>query len=281
MEHKKLRSRAMLYLIITAILWSFGGVLIKSIDWNPIAIAGGRSFIAAIVIIAFKGMPSFKISKYEVFGAIGYAATVILFVSATKLTTSVNAILLQYTAPIYVALFSFLILKERITRMDWATIGFVLIGMSLFFIDKLSPGNLLGNILAILSGVSFASVALFLRKLKDVNPINSIIYGNILTFIVCLPFIFKTIPNGKSILALIVLGVFQLGISYIFYAEAIKNVSAIEAILVPIMEPILNPIWVFLFIGEKPSYWCLIGGLIVLVSVTLRCIYGSYRYSKS
>lgn len=269
---KNKRLRAIIYLVITALLWSMGGLLIKLVDLNGVAIAAGRSIIAAIIIMIVMGVPDFKIKKYEAFGALSYTSTVILYVSATKMTTAANAILLQYTAPVYVALLSAYFLNEKITAYDWFTILIVILGMSLFFFDKLAGGSAIGNILAILSGVGFALTAIFLRKLKDGKPINLVIYGNILTGIIGLPFFLGKVPSGSSILGLILLGVFQLGISYIFYSEAIKNVSALEGILIPILEPILNPVWVFIFIGEKPGFWSLIGGFVVLTAITIRCV---------
>lgn len=266
------RFKWIIYLSITATLWSMGGLFIKMVDLNPIAIAGCRSFIAVIIILLIKGVPNFKIIKYEMLGAISYTGTVLLFVSATKFTTAANAIFLQYTAPIYVAILSVYFLNEKINKYDIITIIVVILGMSLFFIEKVGGGSLFGNILAIISGVSFALTAIFLRKLKDGSPINIIIYGNILSSLIGLPFLIGASITSKSVIGLMFLGVFQLGISYIFYAEAIKHVTALEGILVPIIEPILNPVWVFIFIGEKPGFLSILGGLIVLTAITTRCI---------
>lgn len=267
--HKK----SILLLVFTAILWSTGGMLIKLINWNPMAIAGMRSLIAVIFITAIYTRPKFKFTFINIAGSIAYAATVILFVSANKLTTAANTILLQFTAPVYVALFGTWFLGEKITRIDWITIFLTLGGMSLFFLDDLSAGNTLGNILAIFSGVVFAWLVLLLRKQKDEKPIDSIIYGNIITALIGLPFMFDKMPDTNSWIGLFLLGTFQLGLSYIFYSIAIKNVTAIEAILIPVIEPLLNPIWVLFAIGETPGYWALIGGLIVISSITLRSIY--------
>ena len=267
-----MKTRAIIYLIITALLWSSGGLLIKSVAWNSIAIAGTRSAIAALVILVFRRRMSFNWGFAQLGGALCYAGTVILFVAATKLTTAANAILLQYTAPIYVAILSFWFLKERITRSDIFTIAVAFGGMILFFLDDLSTGGLWGNVVAILSGVAFAGTALFLRKQKDHSPLESVFLGNILTFLIGIPFILPSSPDARSWLGLVLLGVFQLGCSYILYAEAIKHVTALEGILIPILEPVLNPVWVFLLLGEKPGKWAIAGGIIVLVAVTLRCI---------
>jgi drug/metabolite transporter (DMT)-like permease len=266
------KSRAVLFLIIAAVLWSSGGLLIKLVAWNPLAIAGGRSAIAALVILAFRRRMRFTWSAPQVGGAVCYAATVILFVLATKWTTAANAILLQYTAPIYVALLSYWLLRERITKSDLTAIAATFGGMILFFLDDLSGGGIAGNFIAILSGFAFAGTALFLRKQRDGSPIESVFLGNILAFLIGFPFMFQALPGASSWLGLILLGVFQLGCSYILYAEAMKSVTALEGILIPIIEPVLNPIWVFLILGEKPGRWAVLGGAVVLASITLRCL---------
>jgi len=254
------RSVALLLLACTAILWSLGGLLIKLLSWNPIAIAGMRSLIAAGLILLFIKKPDFKFTLLKFASAFVYAATVITFVYATKLTTAANAIMLQYTAPIYVAVFGAIFLKEKVRWYDVVTIFAVFGGMTLFFIDKLSPGGLLGNILAIISGVTFALTALLLRHQKDDSPLERIFLGNILTAVIAIPFMFQSMPSTKSWIGLGLLGVFQLDFSYILFSIAIKNVSALEAVLIPMIEPILNPIWVALFLNEIPGIYSILGG---------------------
>ncbi|HBE77950.1 MAG TPA: EamA family transporter [Firmicutes bacterium] len=269
----KERNQAIFLLVITSILWSLGGLLIKSVSWNPLAIAGTRSIIAAGVMLLFNRKLRFTWSSAQIGGALAYAATVTLFVIANKLTTAVNAILLQYTAPVYTAFLGAWLLKEKTSKLDWLTIALVMGGMGLFFLDKLSVGNIAGNICAILSGVTFGATAVLLRKQKDGSPLESVILGNIITALIGLPFMLQSAPAGTfSWLYLIILGVFQLGISYILYTLAIRHVTALEAILIPIIEPILNPLWVFLVMGEAPGVWALVGGFIVLVSITGRCL---------
>ena len=273
MQYLSSKSKAIILLICTAILWSKGGFLIKYIQWHPVAIAGGRSILAALIMWAYVKKPTFTWSSIQIMGAVAYALTVILFVIANKLTTAANAILLLYTGPIYVALFSFWFLKEKITTIDWITILTVIGGMALFFMEKLSHDGLLGNIIAILAGISFAWLALCLRKQKDESPLESLILGNILTGIIGLPFIIDSgIPSQQSMIALIVLGVFQLGLPYILYSKAIKHVSALDAVLIPVLEPILNPIWVFLLLGESIGIWPMIGGAIIIIAITIRAI---------
>jgi drug/metabolite transporter (DMT)-like permease len=267
------KSTAIIFLLCTAILWSTGGFLIKFIEWHPIAIAGGRSIIAALIMWVYVKKPKFTWSNIQIMGAVAYAFTVILFVIANKLTTAANTILLQYTGPIYVALFSYWFLKEKITSIDWITILTVILGMTLFFIEKLSPDGILGNFIAILAGIAFAWLALCLRKQKDGSPLESLILGNILTAIIGLPFIIDSgIPSQQSIIALLVLGIFQLGLPYILYSKAVKYVSALDAVLIPVLEPILNPLWVFLLLEESIGMWPMIGGAIIIVAITTRSI---------
>jgi drug/metabolite transporter (DMT)-like permease len=205
----------------------------------------------------------------------------VTFCAATKLTTAANAILLQYTAPVWVALFGAWFLGERTTRADWFTIAAVLAGMALFFADNLELANVLGNSLAVLSGLSFAGMTIALRRQKDTSASESIILGNLLAFAIGLPWIIGApalTPGGW--LALGLLGTVQLGVAYWLYARAIKHVTALEAVLIPVIEPILNPLWVLLATGEKPSRLALVGGVVVLTAITLRAV-ASVRAKRS
>ncbi|HYH04249.1 MAG TPA: EamA family transporter [Bacillota bacterium] len=273
--------KAIFYIICTALLWSTSGFLIKWVDWNPVAIAGVRSGIAALVMAAYCRHPKFTWSSAQIGGALAYTVTVILFVIATKLTTAANAILLQYTAPVYVAVFSFWLLGERISRFDWLTIALTLGGMVLFFQDNLSLGGWWGNMAAIGSGAAFAALCLFTRKQKHESSLESLLLGNLLTALVGLPFMFQGNPPGiQGWLALALLGIFQLGLAYILYAKAMKELTALEGILIPVIEPVLNPIWVFLLLDEVPGSKAVIGGLIILLAVTTRCIIAAVRQRR-
>jgi drug/metabolite transporter (DMT)-like permease len=266
-------TRAVGLLVIAALCWSLGGLLIKAVTWPPLAVAGGRGIIAALFLTATNRGLRFHFSRIQLLGAIGYAACTVLFCVATKLTTAANAILLQYTAPVWIALLGAWLLGERATRADWLTIAAVLGGMTLFFADSLELTHLLGNVIAVASGVSFAGMTIALRKQKDGSPVESIILGNALAFLIGLPWIIgapNLSPAGWTSLAL--LGLVQLGVSYWLYARAIKHVTALEAVLIPVIEPILNPVWVLLAIGEKPTPLALAGGVIVLSAVTWRAL---------
>ncbi|MFN8358557.1 MAG: DMT family transporter [Candidatus Kapaibacterium sp.] len=272
--------KATILLALTAVLWSTGGLLIKSVQWDPIAIAGMRSAIASLLLLAVSGKPRFTWSRAQIGGAIAYMATVVLFVMATKMTSAANAILLQYTGPIYVALFGRWYLGERTTRLDWITIGVVLLGMGMFFMDSLSTEGMAGNLIAIASGVAFAWLALFLRKQKNERPEDSLLLGNWLAAVVAIPFIATSgMPSKESWVGMALLGIVQLGFSYVLYAKAIRHVSALEALLVPVIEPILNPVWVMLFLGETPQQWAIAGGCVVLTAITVRGVL-TLRYQE-
>ena len=266
-EHR----RAVLFLLMAAILWSTGGFFIKWVSWNPAAISGARSAIAALVIaIAFRHNLKLTFSPIQLTGAVAYALTVTLFVVANKMTTAANAILLQYTAPVPVALLSVWLLKERITSKDCITIIAVLAGMVLFFFEQMSPGNLVGNLCALFTSFTFALFIVLLRKQRDASPAGSVFLGNVLTALIGLPFMFEAVPDISGLLGLLYLGVFQLGTAYVLYTLAIPHVTAMEAILITLIEPILNPIWVFLLMGETPAWTSLVGGVVILSAVTWR-----------
>ena len=266
-EHR----RAVLFLLMAAILWSTGGFFIKWVSWNPAAISGARSAIAALVIaIAFRHNLKLTFSPIQLTGAVAYALTVTLFVVANKMTTAANAILLQYTAPVPVALLSVWLLKERITSRDCVTIIAVLAGMVLFFFEQMSPGNLVGNLCALFTSFTFALFIVLLRKQRDASPAGSVFLGNVLTALIGLPFMFEAVPDISGLLGLLYLGVFQLGTAYVLYTLAIPHVTAMEAILITLIEPILNPIWVFLLMGETPAWTSLVGGVVILSAVTWR-----------
>ena len=267
-----------LMLVITALLWSTGGFLVKGIQWHPVAIVGMRSLIAAAVILIAIRKPELTWSLPQLGGAVCYAGTVILYVIANKLTTAANAVLLMYTAPIYVIIFGPWFLKEKASRRDWLAVGAVMVGIVVFFMDKLSPEGFLGNMLAVLRGVSFAWMTLFLRKQKRGSPVESVFLGNLLAAVIGLPFFLREeLPEINGILMLIALGTFQLGFSYVLYTKAIQKVRAFEAVLITMLEPVLNPVWVFLLLGEVPGNWALAGGTIVMATVVLHGLAASRK----
>ena len=249
-------------------------MLIKRIDWPPLAVAGGRGLIAAVFLAATSRGLRFTWSPVQLGAALAYAATTVLFVLANKLTTAANAILLQYTAPVWIALLGAWFLGERTMRTDWITVAAVIGGMALFFADGLQMGGLAGNLFGLGSGVSFALMILSLSKQKNSGPpLESIILGNLIAFAIGLPFIVRSpLPSHSGLVALALLGTVQLGVSYWLYARALRQVTALEAVLLPVIEPILNPLWALLALGEKPGSLALAGGALVLGAVTIRAV---------
>jgi len=264
------RKEAVVCLIAAALCWSSGGVLIKWIHGNPLGIAGVRSAFAAVLLWIVLRRPRFDWSPVQIGGAVAYAATVLLYVPAVKMTSAANAILLQYTAPIYIALFGAWFLGEKATWLDWLSIAVTLGGMALFFRQGLASQSFWGDFLAALSGVTIAWMMLLLRKQKAGSPLESILLGNVLTALVGLPFLVGSPLSSRDWLGLAALGMFQLGLAYALYGLAIKYVTALEAVLIATLEPILNPIWVALLVGEVPGLWTLVGGGLVLIAVTAR-----------
>lgn len=269
------RRKAVWLLVLTVVLWSTSGLLVKLLGWHPLAISGTRSAIAAVVIWSAIRRPRLTGSVPQIGGALAYLAAQSLFVVSTSLTSAANAIFLQYTAPVYVAIFGAWYLHERAKAVDWWTMGLIFVGMALFFGDDLTTAGYWGNLLAILNGICFAWLILFLRKEKDGSPETTALLGNGLAALVGIPFVATswqagTLPSAQGWAILLFLGVFQLGVPYLLYSRAIRGLRAVEAVLIQTLEPILNPLWVLWVIGETPGPWALAGGAVVLGAVTLR-----------
>jgi drug/metabolite transporter (DMT)-like permease len=267
----------------TAFLWSLAGLFIKVIDWNPITIAGSRSLVASIIIYIFLRQPKILWSAPQIIAAVANSATMLLFVCANKTTTAANAILLQYFAPIITILIGALFLKERPMIEHFIAIPLVAIGLILMFIDDLSGGHLFGNILALLSAFTFSIFFVAMRTQKNGSPLESVLLSHWLT--ACIGFIFSFfLPfpafTTQSISAVLVLGIVQIGLAAILFSTAIKKISATQANLIAVIEPVFNPVWVFLVLGEKPGTKTLIGGAIVIIAVTVSSVMNTLRIAK-
>jgi drug/metabolite transporter (DMT)-like permease len=268
-------NKHVLLLLAAATLWSLGGILIKSIDWTPLAIAGSRSLIAIVVIGMVMPGVCRRISWRILPGALAYAGTVVLFVIATKLTSAANAIFLQYTAPIYIAIISPWVLRERTKPLDWLLILVALCGVALFFVDQLSFEGLSGVIAALASGVSFAWLTVFMRLHRNESPEAILFLGNVLTLLFASPWMFPFANLERNGIWILLLGILQLAIPYLLYSQAIKHIRALDAAIISIIEPILNPIWVILVKGEHASRWSIFGGAIVLTTSLFRSFLAS------
>jgi len=264
------------------LFWSTAGVLIKEVDWNVAAIWSVRSAIAAATLWLVRRPSLRRISAAEWRAACALAATTGLFILANKLTTAANAILIQYSAPIWVALFGAWLLGERASRLDWLTIGAVLCGITLFFVEHLTFDHVAGNLVALASGVAFALSAMSFRKVAITpgrdgpsDPLRPMFLGCLLGAVLGAPFILMSAPpDATGWAALAGLGVVQQAAAYLCYSRAIRHATALEAMLIPVIEPIVSPVWVALAFGERPGPWALVGGAIVVGAVTLRALAG-------
>jgi len=274
------KTTGVIAMVITAFLWSLAGLFIKVIDWNPFAIAGIRSLIASIVILIFLKRPNFHLSFSQIAAGFANAATMLLFVTANKTTTAANAILIQYMAPIFTAVLGATMLKERARVEHWVAFLFTAVGMVIMFMDKLDSGKLLGNILALISALTFSLFFVFMRKQKEGSPVESVLISHWITTIICIIVsLFLPLPHFtlKSIAAIMVLGVFQLGITSLLFSYVIRRITAVSANLIAIIEPVFNPVWVFVAIGELPGIHTLIGGGIIVAAVTTVSVISARR----
>lgn len=256
-----------LLVIVAVLLWSTSGVAIKLCHMEPWQIAGGRSLIAAatlwLLMPSARRLPAWR--NVWIVGA--YLTTVLCFSLATKITTAANAIFLQYTGPVYVLLLSPWVLGERARRSELYALPGFLVGLTLFFVGDLSPGQAVGNLLALLSGLAYALLVMGLRRAPEDGP-AAMVLGNVLAACVAAPFALRgPVPVAATDWGLLLfLGVFQLGTAYALFSRAVKQVTALEASLLGYLEPVLNPIWVMLFAGERPGDWAILGGAIILLA---------------
>ena len=267
------------FVLFAVLLWSTGGLFIKLTSLDAFAVNCGRSLFAAITVAVFTYKKGLKLDTFTLLTSFLYAGTLTCFVYANKTTTAANAIFLQYTAPIYILILAPFILKEKFRVSDLFTVVVCLIGMSLFFVGKIDTQGVVGNIVALASGLFFGLYFTFLRhprSLKNKNPALSVFYGNILIVLLMIPLVANDPPTKisiKDVLAILFLGILQIGIAYILFTKGIaKGVRSLDASIIGFIEPLLNPVWVFLFIGETPSNWALLGGIIIISAVILHTI---------
>ncbi|MET0400921.1 MAG: EamA family transporter [Cystobacter sp.] len=264
-----------LYLLAAATLWSTAGAIVKLSTLSAWQIASGRSLIAALAIALAVPAGRKRPSARAALATLAYATTVVTFIVANKLTTSANAIFLQDTAPLYVLLLSPLVLGERPSRGEWAAVPVFLLGLSLFFVDQLNPGQLWGNLSALASGLTFALCILGLRAAKGEGT-SVLVWGNLLAGLCTLmPALDGPRPTPADVGMVLFLGVFQLGLAYALFERGLRDTPALEASLLVLLEPVLNPVWAFLFAGERPGPWALVGGAIILLATAWRTLRAS------
>lgn len=263
------------------LLWSTGGMFIKLTSLDAYQVTFYRSLLAGLTVLLITRRNGLRINLFGLMSSAIYATLLFLFVWATKHGTSANAIFLQYTAPIYILIFAPFLIGEKFHLRDLITIILCIGGMSLFFVGQLDTTAYMANIAALGSGIFLGLYIMLLRhpRAAGMNSTITVIYGNLLLALI-------TLPSGIESLATITwldaaavgfLGIFQIGISYILFIKGVTGgTRPLDASIIGFIEPILNPVWVFLFVGERPSNWAILGGTIILATVVLHTL-NQYR----
>lgn len=266
-----------------AVLWSTGGLFIKWVSLDALGVTMWRSLLAGIVmwLVARPAIrPPWRVNRLTWGIAVAYALTLVMFVAATKLTTAANAIFLQYTAPLYLLVTGALFLGERASKLDLVTVAVAFGGMGLFFIGKIETDALTGNVLAAASGVTLAAMFTLLRA-PGCSPAtrpeammigNGMLVAGLLVVNVMRGSSEPFTPDGSDVFGLLFLGVVQIGFAYLLFGYGVEHVQALEASLIGMLEPVLNPVWVFLFLGETPGWWAVLGGAIIVAAVGARTV---------
>ena len=275
----------LLFVLAAALLWSTGGLFIKWTSLAGLELSCFRSLFALVTVAVVTRHEGFGLNRLTAAAAILYAVLVILFVLATKATTAANAIFLQYTAPVYLLILEPLVYKEKFRGRDLVTVLVCIGGMALFFVGQLRPQDVAGNLMALASGFFFALYFLLLRhpRAREVNRASSVIYGNLLVVLVCAPWGLAALSSvGRhDLLSVMYLGVVQLGVSYaLFTVGMTRGVRSLDAGIICYIEPVLNPVWVFLVLGERPSRWALLGGAIIITAVIIHMLLDA-RFKRS
>lgn len=272
---------AIIQMLVCASFWSIAGIFIKMIPWNGFAIAGVRSLFAGLAIFVCMRLMgiSYILNRKTLMTGVFTACIYICFVCANKLTTAANAIVIQYTCPVFIVIFEVLFYGKKARKQDLAVVLLTLAGIALFFFDQLEGGYILGNIVAIIAGMFMAGMFVTMGELEENQRFSGILNAQILTFLVGLPFFLftGTVITATSVVCIVILGVIQLGLPYVLYIKATKYCPPLACSLLSTIEPLLNPVWVFIFDGERPGMFALIGGVVVIVSITVWCIFGQEK----
>ena len=263
--------RGVIFVFLASVLYSIGGLCIKVIPWNGMSINGARNLISIVVLGAYLLLTKhrLRLNPFVLLGALSVCGTNTLFSLANKLTTAANTIVLQFTAPIFVVVLSMLFWRKKPKALDLAVCAIVLFGVGCFFVDGLERGGTLGNILALLSGLTYAGVFL-LNELPDADPISSVFWGDVLSVLIGLPFLIRETDFAPLVLgSVVILGAFQVALAYIFMCIGLRTTPPVTASLISGIEPVLNPLLVALFYGETVGGLAIAGAVIVIGTVVL------------
>ena len=269
--------RGLAYVLISAVCFSLAGVLIKVIPWNPISINGARCIFAIVPMYLYLRATGrrFHVNKQIIGGAVLDFAMLETFVIANKLTTAANAIVLQFTEPIWVILLAWIIFRSRPRRSAVVASFVVIAGIACFFYDSLNAGGMLGNVLAIVSGVAYAGVFL-LKESPKCDFECAAILGFAACFVAGIPFYpQETLFTPEILVTIVVLGVVQLGLAYFFLSKGLDVVSPMTASLPSTIEPLLNPILVAIVVGEFIGPISIFGAVLVIGAATAYNVYAA------
>ena len=313
-----------LFVVIAVLLWSTGGVFIKLTTLDAYQVTFFRSLLAAITVFLVTRKNGLKINAFGMLVSVIYALLLFLFVWATKHGTSANAIFLQYTAPIYILILAPFVIGEKFHWRDLVTIVFCIGGMSLFFVGQLDATAYQANIAALASGVFLGLYIILLKHPKagassqkaeaskknansppfkggvaaasadgvvasetsarGMNPVITVIYGNLILALFTLPSGVSAFPTITltDIVAVSFLGIIQIGLAYILFIKGVTGgTRPLDASIIGFIEPLLNPVWVFLFVGEKPSNWAILGGTIIITTVAAHTLIQYRRHPST
>ena len=263
-----------LLIVATAFLWSLAGVFIKFLDLPPLTIVFYRGLFAALVFTPFLGRKDWRIDRPILISVITYTAAISAFVSANKLTTAANAIVLQYTAPFFVFPFSGLVLRERISRLNGFTLAASMIGVAVIFLGSAGEPDMVGVLLALLSGVLFAAYMINLRRTHAVSPVYLTWINNVVCALMLLLVVKSQLGLTSMQLGIVaVMGAVQLGLPYFLFSKGLQTVPLQEASLIALIEPVINPLWVVLTVGEIPSFATLAGGGLIVAALAVRYLW--------
>lgn len=265
-----MRNRGTLFVLMSALLYSVGGLCIKVIPWHGLAINSGRNIVALLVVGGYLAATRHRprVNRWVFLGALCVSGTATLFTLANKLTTAANAIVLQFTTPVFVMLISAIFLRKRPKKLDVAVCAVMMAGVCLCFLDTLGVGEMLGNFLALCSGLTNAGIFL-LNEMPDSDPISSVFWGDVISVAIGLPFLVQeTVFAPLTLTSLVLMGAFQVGVAYICLTVGLKTTPPVTACLISGIEPVLSPIWVAVFYHELIGPLALVGAAMVILSVT-------------
>jgi drug/metabolite transporter (DMT)-like permease len=271
-------------MLLCVLCWSTSGLFITFIDWSPMVISGIRSGIAALFMLLVKGKTMFSGARFRPGSKIGVglllaaafasAGTKMLYVLANKLTTPANAILLHHSAPLWAVFLGWLLIGERPGKGQWAALGLICGGLALFFVNGLRYGSLVGDGTALAAGICFGASMVFLRMNRDGSPELCLFLSHCIPLAVSVPFIIASPPvfTPASAGSILFLGLVQVGAASLLYARAIKRLRAMDAVFIDQLEPVLNPVWVFIVTGELPAALSIAGGLIIIAAILVNLL---------